>query len=618
MNQLLRHASPVVVLGLLAANVLTPPAAQAASLNLVQALDDSLPYGSLAVSPDGEHVYATGNGFMFIFDRDTASGTLTLQQPLSGFAELGGGLGTVGAAVSSDGEHVYVLSPGDDLLVFDRNSTTGALSLIAVYDSLADSPGLERQPTGLALSADGSSVYVVANDPLGEQSCGAVSVFDRDASDGTLAKIETEVLTAGACPGGGAVTVSADGANVYVTGDNAVQVYTRSLGDGSLSPQQVTAPAILRDSGSDIAAAPDGSNVYVASNVRGTVFCDPTCITEASDAFARDLFGSLTGLASTDERELRKVAVDAAGAHVLFASRNGRVLLFDRSMPSGLLTPSDVFEAAPADVGFGPPLALVLSADGRHAYVNFDRKIVVLQLTCGDGVVDSGEGCDDGDTSDGNGCSKQCQVEPCWSCAGAPSSCATVSNGTACDDGSLCTIADVCTAGTCTGSAEPEPTCHTPARSKIAMKLGSSTTTKWKWLRGSTLLEDFGDPVTTTDYTLCIYDTSARPQPIAELVPPRFCSNSGGQSCWRTNDDEGFEYSDRSRYPFHSISLRAGGGGKARVTVNAGSVGEPLDASSTLPLTTPVTVQLKTSEGECWQSSHSAAKANTESKFSAR
>lgn len=42
---------------------------------------------------------------------------------------------------------------------------------------------------------------------------------------------------------------------------------------------------------------------------------------------------------------------------------------------------------------------------------------------CVDGIIQSGEGCDDGNTTDGDGCSSSCQVEPCWACGGEPSVC---------------------------------------------------------------------------------------------------------------------------------------------------------------------------------------------------
>lgn len=40
------------------------------------------------------------------------------------------------------------------------------------------------------------------------------------------------------------------------------------------------------------------------------------------------------------------------------------------------------------------------------------------QTNCGDGYVLSYEGCDDGNTMDGDGCSSACKVEKYWSCVG--------------------------------------------------------------------------------------------------------------------------------------------------------------------------------------------------------
>jgi len=42
---------------------------------------------------------------------------------------------------------------------------------------------------------------------------------------------------------------------------------------------------------------------------------------------------------------------------------------------------------------------------------------------CGNNVIESGEVCDDGDSSGGDGCSGFCQVEPGWVCVGEPSVC---------------------------------------------------------------------------------------------------------------------------------------------------------------------------------------------------
>ncbi len=50
--------------------------------------------------------------------------------------------------------------------------------------------------------------------------------------------------------------------------------------------------------------------------------------------------------------------------------------------------------------------------------------------TCGDGLIDGQENCEDGNAASGDGCSSACQVETGWSCSGDPSVCTEI-----CGDG---------------------------------------------------------------------------------------------------------------------------------------------------------------------------------------
>ena len=54
---------------------------------------------------------------------------------------------------------------------------------------------------------------------------------------------------------------------------------------------------------------------------------------------------------------------------------------------------------------------------------------------CGDGIMDEGETCDDGNVEDGDGCAAVCSVEPGWVCDGAGAcACAEGFTGPACAD----------------------------------------------------------------------------------------------------------------------------------------------------------------------------------------
>jgi cysteine-rich repeat protein len=78
-----------------------------------------------------------------------------------------------------------------------------------------------------------------------------------------------------------------------------------------------------------------------------------------------------------------------------------------------------------------------------------------LNSVCGNGAIETGETCDqgNGNVANGDGCSSTCQIESGWNCPGTPSVCQKCGNGIkegteACDDGDT-TGGDGCSA-TCT------------------------------------------------------------------------------------------------------------------------------------------------------------------------
>jgi len=65
-------------------------------------------------------------------------------------------------------------------------------------------------------------------------------------------------------------------------------------------------------------------------------------------------------------------------------------------------------------------------------------------VICGDGVVEGGESCDDENLFPSDGCNQDCEVEEGWNCSGSPSYCyksecgnGVPENGEECDDGNL-------------------------------------------------------------------------------------------------------------------------------------------------------------------------------------
>jgi DNA-binding beta-propeller fold protein YncE len=87
----------------------------------VEGLDGAI---DVAVSPDGENVYVTGidDNALVVFDRDTDTGALSYSTLFEdGIDGVDGLAGACGVTVSADGENVYATGVNENtLVVFDR------------------------------------------------------------------------------------------------------------------------------------------------------------------------------------------------------------------------------------------------------------------------------------------------------------------------------------------------------------------------------------------------------------------------------------------------------------------------------------------------------------------
>jgi cysteine-rich repeat protein len=156
------------------------------------------------------------------------------------------------------------------------------------------------------------------------------------------------------------VVVSRDGAHVYAGSyESSVSIVVFARGaDGRLSTVQRSGP--LGVSGGQLAISPDGQVLYAgAFDSLGVLRRDGT-----------------SGRISVVER--------LVGVTTWLSSITGLA-----AVPDGL-------------------------------YVTQDRapRLLHFRRTCGDGTVDAGESCDDGNRSDGDGCSTTCTVEACFACTG--------------------------------------------------------------------------------------------------------------------------------------------------------------------------------------------------------
>ena len=141
----------------------------------------------------------------------------------------------------------------------------------------------------------------------------------------------------------------------------------------------------------------------------------------------------------------------------------------------------------------------------------------------------------------------------------------------------------------------------------------------WKWRGGPAAMEDFGDPLTSTDYTLCIY-TGAPPTRVMEVTAPGDGTCSG-RPCWkaRGNGNRVRRYSyvdhDHSSDGLARVVLRTRPSiARANLVVIGRGPNLPMPD---LPLDEPVLAQLVRSDAAiCWQGRYEPpALRNTDKEF---
>jgi len=212
---------------------------------------------------------------------------------------------------------------------------------------------------------------------------------------------------------------------------------------------------------------------------------------------------------------------------------------------------------------------------------------------CGNGVLEGDEECDDGNTVGGDCCDATCHAEaegsPCLADDDEP-----------CDTG-------VCDGeGECDGEEAPAPDCRLPTiagGSTIVLRDAENDAKDdlvWKWRHGDTTSKDeFGDPLDTTTYTLCLY---AGDNLVSE-IGAQTGGSCGHRGCWAERA-RGFRYRDPTHTPdgASQILLQHGRRRHAKIVFVAG--GTNLDTPAPAELESPLTVQLRRSGSRvCWGAS---------------
>jgi cysteine-rich repeat protein len=212
---------------------------------------------------------------------------------------------------------------------------------------------------------------------------------------------------------------------------------------------------------------------------------------------------------------------------------------------------------------------------------------------CGDGILDPGEACDDGNVLDGDGCNATCKVRLCR----VPPS-------------------DACVVARRASLSIKEKRTDKKDVARLALKL--------QGFDEAVAQSDFGDPVfQTTRFDVCVYGESD--DLVAQMIVDRGFDTCGEkqQTCWKPIGEKGYRYSDKSMDSAGIGSILAVGGkaGQGKVQVK----GQRTKKSRRLPRMagalegdSRATIQVVASDGRCFGAELPNVKRAENGQFKAR
>lgn len=226
----------------------------------------------LAISPDGMYLYAASYSnnpdSITVFKRN-ANGTLNYLSSIDSTAvsQLDG---IFRLAISPDGEHLYAASYDSSAVVaFKRNPVSGGLSHIASYwdggkDAVDQSIDGLAAASALAFSPDGSILYASGHDDH------TVIAFERDPASGKLTVIQSVKRGANGQPpltNPRDIVVGPEGASIHVSSfsDNKIVTLLRPNAKAILNMLQ---PASVTAGSANLTVVLTGENFHPQAKVR--------------------------------------------------------------------------------------------------------------------------------------------------------------------------------------------------------------------------------------------------------------------------------------------------------------------------------------------------------------
>ncbi len=179
-------------------------------------------------------------------------------------------------------------------------------------------------------------------------------------------------------------------------------------------------------SAQDVAIKPDGKALFAYHDgdlgTMNVARCSDTACTSLAGT---SLVDGDVGLTSSVEASASMRFGSDGRARIAYWDKNDGDLRFALCRNSDCTTSDSIALDTTGVVG---RYADMVSSGGRplvsyYDVTNADLKVAFCGGGLGNGVVDPGEECDDGNLNDDDGCSSSGQIESCYDCSGAPSVC---------------------------------------------------------------------------------------------------------------------------------------------------------------------------------------------------
>src|SRR5262249_8537723 len=252
--------------------------------------------------------------------------------------------------------------------------------------------------------------------------------------------------------------VSLDGGTTFLAPFAPHPFFRNSVGSFVLIAQQTLCGDGLIESGEEC----DDGNLAVGDGCNSSCAVEPGFICTGQPSVCAPPFGGCAFTGAWDFAGIPGVATLNVREDVT-GSLTGNICI--GTDPLFSVTGTRVGPNLSFSSGFPLGVGTMIDCNSTSQGTFFSPLTRLRDTYCGDGTVQPGEACDDGNFAGGDGCSPCCQIEECFTCTGEPSTCTPTSSGGSCDDGIYCNGTDtIACHGVCTihsGDPCPGTSCHT-------------------------------------------------------------------------------------------------------------------------------------------------------------